>query len=254
MPPSTRVWLVVAITALASGCAALSGLDQYSKGDDASLADATPDQTVSDVVTKDSPTSDANDATPPDDTGVDAQDAGADDAADAAVDGDAGCGALNTVTNCSKCGATCDGTNATTTQCNGTTCQYTCKTGFSSCNNTAPDTDGCECATPSCCGSACATTHKNGIGQSYFDCIDAGTYDQTQAAKACTAYTNNQFACSAASCIGSDGGATGDLVICGNPDGGTCACWNYQGTDIGYVHQSGNTSCFCPNTNDFKWN
>ncbi len=250
-----RLWLFAASAIVASGCALVSGLDGYSKGGDLDGSpDVAADQTVKDVAA-DSPTTDSgNDTGTPDSGGdvvvADAQDSGVNDAADA---GDS-CGPTNTVNNCSQCGAVCDGTNATSTGCNGTSCQYTCKAGFSNCTTTAPDLNGCECATPSCCGSSCAVTHSNGIGQNYYDCVEAGTWNQTQAAEACTAYTKNQFVCQAAGCIGSDGGPTGDLVICGNPDGGTCACWNYQGPDIGYVHQSGNTSCFCPNTNDFKWN
>ncbi len=95
----------------------------------------------------------------------------------------------------------------------------------------------------------------NGTGQSYFDCVDAGTYNQTQAAKACTAYTNDQFACNAAGCVGD----AGDLVICGSPDGGGCGCWDYTGSDTGHVYKSGvqldgSTTCFCPSTNDPNWN
>ncbi len=243
-----RVWLLVGGVLFASGCAAISGLDQYVKGDvDASL-DAVADMTTNDVVAE---------GAPPSDSGNDANDAGGDavveDAAsDAADASDTGCGALNTVDNCSSCGAACDASSASAVSCTGTTCQYTCKPGFSNCNTTAPDLGGCECATPSCCGSSCATTHTNGVGESYWDCVDAGTYDQTQAGKACTAYTNAQFACSPASCVGD----AGDLVICGSPDGGACGCWDYTGTDKGYVFKSNSpeAGCFCPNTTDSIWN
>jgi hypothetical protein len=248
-----RVWLAASALLAVSGCALIGGLDQYVKGD-AEAPDAVADQTVGDVAQPDVVTPDSGgDVTPPDaggDVVSDVQDGGITDAADA---GDS-CGPLNTIDNCTMCGAQCDGTNASGTQCNGTTCVYTCKTGYSNCDAAAPDLNGCECATPTCCGASCATTHMNGVGQNYYDCVDAGTHDQTQAAKACTAYTNDQFACSPGGCIGADGGATGDLVICNNPDAGSCICWDYQGPDIGYVHQSGNTNCFCPNTNDFKWN
>ena len=251
-----RVWLLSATTALASGCALVSGLDQFEKGD-AESPDVVSDQTVGDAPNdaKDSSTFDVvdsgNDVTNVDasDGSSEASDAG--DASDAIVVVDSGdCGTPNTVKDCTMCGASCNGTNASATSCTGTTCQYTCKGGFSNCSNAAPDLDGCECATPSCCGASCATTHANGTGQNYYDCVDAGTMNQTQAAKACTAYTNDQFACNAATCIGD----AGDLVICGFPDGGTCACWDYAGTDTSHVYKSGSTTCFCPSTIDPSWN
>lgn len=253
MPSATRIrrarpWLLLGSILLGSGCALVSGLDQYEKGD-AESPDAAPDQTVSDVAndtkTTDTSTSDSSS----DVVTSDVEDGGVADASDAAD----GCGPLNSVDNCSMCGAVCDGGNATSTGCNGTTCQYTCKTGYSNCATTAPDLNGCECATPTCCGSSCATTHMNGVGQNYYDCVDAGTYTQTQAAKACTAYTNDQFACQQFGCQ-SD---AGDMMICGNPDGGGCTCWTYIGLDIGHVYQSGTPSpsgCFCPSTNDKSWN
>jgi hypothetical protein len=247
-----RLLLLIAVVC-GSGCALISGLDQYEKGD-AESPDVVVDQTSGDVTKPDTGsdagsdvvTSDVQDAST---DAIEEGDVATSDASDAAVDGD--CGALNTVNNCTMCGAKCDGTNATQTGCNGTTCQYTCKTNFSNCNSTAPDLNGCECATPTCCGSSCAITHSNGLSQNYWDCVDAGTYNQTQAGKACTAYTNDQFACMAASCIGD----AGDLVICGTPDGGTsCVCWDYSGQDTSHVYKSGSTTCYCPSSIDPTWN
>ena len=253
MPPGLRIrrarlWLLGASAFVASGCALIGGLDQYEKGD-AEAADVVVDQTVSDVAKPDAPTTDSGNDVTTTDSGADvvvedAQDGGA---VDATTDG---CGATNTVDNCSACGAVCDGGNATATSCTGATCQYSCKSGFSNCNTTAPDLNGCECATPTCCGASCATTHMNGIGQNYYDCVEAGTYNQTQAAKACTAFTNDQFACQQFGCV-SD---AGDMMICGPPDGGSCACWTYTGLDTGHVYKSGNSTCFCPSTNDLTWN
>jgi len=244
-----RLLLLIAV-ACASGCALISGLDQYEKGD-AESPDVVVDQTSGDVTKPDAESdvvvADVQDASAAD--ALDGGDAATSDASDAGFDGD--CGALNTVNNCTMCGAKCDGTNATQTGCNGTTCQYTCKQNYSNCNNGAPDLNGCECATPSCCGSSCATTHTNGVNQNYYDCVDAGTYNGQQALKACTAYTNDQFACQAASCIGD----AGDLVICGTPDGGTsCVCWDYAGTDTAHVYKSGSTTCYCPGSTDPTWN
>ncbi len=253
-----RVRLWMALTAgglVVSGCAAITGLDQYTKGDlDASLDAPVADQTVKDNVTADAPPPDSGN-----DTGTDAggdadagqaQDSGG-DATDAAVDGDAGCGPTNTITNCSACGDQCDTINSNPLSCTGTTCIYQCKTGFSNCDAAAPDLNGCECPTPVCCGAGCAVTHNCGVNNlHYYDCVDAGTYDQTQASKACTAYTGNQFACSQATCTND----AGDSLICGAPDGGGCACWTYTGSAIGHVHLSGNSSCFCADTNDPSWN
>ena len=248
----TRAWLLGACAAAASGCALISGLDGYEKGD-AEVGDVTLDQTTSDAA-KETGADGGSDVVTSDVQQNDVQDAGPSDASDASdvvTTTDASdCGVPNTTKDCSMCGAACDGTNASTTLCNGTTCQYTCKQGFSNCNTTAPDTNGCECATPVCCDSACGITHMNGVGNNYFDCVDAGTYDQTQAGKACTAYTGNQFACQAASCIGD----AGDLVVCGAPDGGGCACWDYAGQDTSHVYKSGVSTCYCPGNTDPTWN
>jgi hypothetical protein len=253
MPPSTRIrrarlWLLAASATVASGCALIGGLDQYTKGD-AESPDAVADQTVNDVANPDAPTSDSgNDVGQPDASGdvvvADVQDGGV---SDAPADG---CGALNTIDNCTMCGAQCDGTNASSTQCNGTTCLYACKTGYANCDAAAPDLNGCECPTPTCCGAGCATTHMNGIGQNYYDCVDAGTYSAQQALKACTAYTTDQTVCTTYGC-NSD---AGDSMICGYPDGGGCACWTYVGLDMSHVYKSGTTNCFCPSTNDPTWN
>jgi hypothetical protein len=60
------------------------------------------------------------------------------------------------------------------------------------CNaTTPPDTDGCECAAPGCCSGACQVVHSNGAGQSFYDCVAASTFNQTQATEACVAFTNN---------------------------------------------------------------
>ena len=231
---------------LASGCAAITGLDQFSKGsDDESIEDATlPDQFVLDARSDTTlPDSAMLDSTPADSNALDG---GSMDASDT---GDAGCGPLNTINNCSMCGSKCDLTNATDASCTGTTCQYVCKTGYSNCDAAPPDLGGCECATPTCCGSSCATDHVNGVGNDFFDCIAKATYNQTQALKACTAYTGNQFSCMQASCLG-DGG---DMVVCGTFNN-SCVCWDYVGSSVSHVYKSGSTTCFCPSTNDPTWN
>jgi hypothetical protein len=74
---------------------------------------------------------------------------------------------LTSTTNCSACGVVCSGTQASSTQCDGTTCSYLCNGGYADCNaGTAPDTDGCETATntpTNCgdCGVVCTTTNAS---------------------------------------------------------------------------------------------
>jgi hypothetical protein len=71
---------------------------------------------------------------------------------------------LASTSSCGACGNLCDGTNAAQTSCNGTSCLYTCKTGFADCVKMGADTDGCETsltATSSCgaCGNVCNVTN-----------------------------------------------------------------------------------------------
>lgn len=236
--------VAVTTAVFASGCAAITGLDQFAKGtDDASIEDATvadqsadsrSDTTVVDSTLLDTSQMDSNTL----DAGADGSDTG-----------DAGCGPTNTIDNCSMCGSKCGTANVTDASCTGTSCQYVCKMGYSNCDASPPDLGGCECATPMCCGASCATDHTNGVGQSFYDCVAKGTYDQQQALKACTAYTGNQFACSMASCI-SDGG---DMVVCGAINN-SCVCWDYVGATVSHVYKSGSSTCFCPSTIDPTWN
>jgi hypothetical protein len=239
------------VVGVASGCAAISGVDQYQKGscpggcDGAAPGDATTGDGSADA-RPDAGGSDGGNADGGGDgsTGDDAADATANDSGSG---GD--CGATNTVQNCSACGATCDQTNTSQAACNGASCLYTCKMGFSDCNNGAPNIDGCECATPSCCGNQCALKHANGLGQSFWDCVALNTYDQTQGTEACAAYTGNQNACSVYSCTG--GGQ--NKVVCGVTNG-LCACWNFSGSNVGKVLLNNSASCFCPGANDPAWN
>lgn len=250
-----HLWRAIAtlsVTAgLLAGCAMIAGVDQYKRGQcpggcdasvDVTARDAAPDMGADTAV--DAGSTDAPDDTqPPPDSG--GNDGGS----------DGGCGATNTVQNCSQCGAVCDQTNASQTACNGTTCLYTCKMGFSNCANAAPDLNGCECATPSCCGAQCATTHTNGIGQSFYDCVAKKTYDLAQANEACTAYTSNQNLCLQYNCVVDGGGQ--DSLVCGTT-ANICSCWTYSGTiddggAIGHVHKSPNASCYCPGPNDPSW-
>ncbi len=236
--------LAVALIALvSSGCATIAGVDQFTEGQCAGGCDgAAPVDASNDNVAKDSTTSDSGS------TDTSTNDAPTTDAGSDVVEVD--CGALDTVLNCSACGASCDVLHSNGATCNGATCAYaSCHSGYSDCNTTAPNVDGCECNTPSCCGNGCQTTHDNGIGENYYDCTAKGTYDQPQATEACAAYTQNQALCSASTCTG--GGA--NHVVCGTANN-VCVCWNFQGSIIGHVYSSGTAACYCPGTTDPSWN
>jgi len=236
---------------VSSGCATIAGIDQFSEGPcaggdcDGSVnpdagGDAKPanDVNVGDAPKDQSSGSDASDGGQTTDTGP------TNDASDS------GCGATNTITNCSACGLACDVVHSNGPACNGVTCGYqSCHQGYSDCNTTAPDTDGCECTTPACCGSSCQTTHSNGVGQNFYDCVAQGTHNSTQATEACGAYAGNQSLCSTFGCTGPGS----NQVVCATFNN-VCVCWNYSGTNIGHVLSSGTTACNCPSGTDPTWN
>jgi hypothetical protein len=162
---------------------------------------------------------------------------------------DTGCGPLNTVQNCTKCGGACDMTHSNGASCNGQTCSYqSCQMGYTNCNTMAPDFDGCECNTPSCCGNSCQTKHDNGIAQNFYDCVAKNTYNQIQAIEACTAYTGNSNLCTMYTCVNPK-----DDLECGVINN-ICVCWDYNGAAAGHVFQSATKTCYCPGGNDPSWN
>ncbi len=230
-----------------TGCATIAGIDQFKEDqcpggcDGGENLDATVDAPNGKDGSLDAPKSDApqnNDS---------GKDSGGNDSGDDSGGNDGGCGPTNTIQNCGACGVTCGTTNVQNAACSGTTCIYTCNSGSSDCNSgQSPDTDGCECNTPSCCGSSCQTTHSNGIGQSYYDCVAQGTYNSTQANEACTAYASG---CQTFSCTGPGS----NMVVCVTANG-NCVCWNFSGSNVGHVHQSGSTTCNCPTGSDPSWN
>jgi hypothetical protein len=106
-----------------------------------------------------------------------ARDAQSDAAPDAA---EAGCGPLDTPTNCGACGRSCDTTHSTSPSCSAGACSYGgCDQGWADCVNAAPDTNGCESPTNTpahCAGcTACDTATSmgamcNGTTCSYSGC------------------------------------------------------------------------------------
>jgi hypothetical protein len=265
----------VLLTALASSCAAISGLDGYSQGDCLVDCDAIADRSVlsqrpkdaepeSDTQGGDEPASDvdaaASDAATRDDAG-DAQSQGPPDGGgEGGVDaeGEGGCGPLDTPANCSACGLACS-TGTGSPSCNGSTCSYACNAGRSDCNaSIAPDTDGCECAGTGCCSGKCQTAHSNGESGSFYDCTTTKTYNQTQAGEACAALTGTSGACSSSS-VGCNcfllSCRSQAQSVCGS-SGGKCYCWQYSGPNAGTAQETNGSNCSasCGSGSDPAWN
>jgi hypothetical protein len=277
-------WFVVS----AGGCAAITGLDSISEQDCAPNcgdAQSTKDVTV-DVPTGDStgpetsPGSDtgsgeaAQDTSTPVDASEGGKESGTDAPADSPVEAphetgsdapvDSSCGSLSSVNNCGACGTVCTATNATNPQCNGSTCSYTCQATYLDCNQgTAPDTDGCECKAAvgaACCSGSCPVAHnydEDVIGSTFYDCVAAGTYNQTDALDACNASVGTAGQCSAGYyCTGPDGGMVGDMVCSDGAGASACTCWGYDGVLVGLLFAGpgkGMANCDCPQTGDPKW-
>jgi hypothetical protein len=175
---------------------------------------------------------------------------------------DTGCGPLTAVTNCSACGDKCTTTNATAPSCSGATCSYTCDSTYLDCNKAiTPDLDGCECkaapgATQSaCCGTGCPIAHdynEDITGSTFYDCVAAGTYNETLAMDACIAFTGNASQCHSGYFCAQlpDGGGSdqGDQVC--SDGASTCDCWSYDLTLVGLVSLGDGTkgNCYCPQT------
>jgi hypothetical protein len=73
------------------------------------------------------------------------------------------------------------------------------------------------------------------------------------ALEACAAYSGSASNCATntafgAACVGTDGGITGELVVCNFLAAmQTCVCWSYQGAHLGWVVDSGlMTECTYP--------
>jgi hypothetical protein len=269
-----------------AGCAAVTGLQSIQESpcpfgcDGSSGDDASPDSTVSvqetggadpdssadthtasdacnmdgTALESDSGRTDAGSESASTDAGVGTHDAGHDGAAtDTGANADSGCGPLNTVNNCGACGVACpsaaDPAGVSSAMCTGTTCQYTCNTGYLDCNaSVAPDTDGCECAwsgaiTARCCDdNACPAAHVTGYGaqpsgasQTFYDCET--TVDEKLAMDACIAYSGSASYCMATACRPS----TVKTVVCNlnAPVSQDSVCWAYSGTAAGWVYDAG---------------
>jgi hypothetical protein len=154
--------------------------------------------------------------------------------------------ATTSLTSCGACGAACDTTTGQP-ECTGGACSYTCKKGRSDCAQTGSNTDGCECATPICCGASCGSTHSDGVGNTFYNCVDAGPPTVVSALAACAAYTGDPSVCSGDwSCSRSS-----TVSVCYTEADGGCGnyCWNYSGANSGVV-----TDCSCPGATVGPWN
>jgi hypothetical protein len=107
-----------------------------------------------------------------------------------------------------------------------------------------PNTTDCECEGNGCCSGKCQNKHSNGTGQSYYDCVALGTYNQEQAIKACEAYGG------AGSCFG--GNCSQGAIVCGGDD---CVCWGYSNQIAGKWYNGNGKGCWCPVSTDLTtWN
>ena len=292
MRVASRVAFVAWFVVSAGGCAAITGLDSLTEQECApncSDAQATKDVTVDTPTGDDSSRPDTStgmdtgsesafdspvqDTSVPGDASEGGKDTGADSPVDSPIDAheagtdapfDSGCGPLTSTSNCSACGEVCTPTHAVNPQCNGATCSYTCSANFLDCNSgTAPDTDGCECPTgggAACCGQACPVQHnydEDVIGATFYDCVAAGTYNQTDALDACNAAIGTAGQCSTGYyCTGTDGGTGGDMVCSDGAGASACTCWGYDGVLVGLLFTGpgkGMTNCDCPQNGDPKW-
>ena len=111
----------------------------------------------------------------------------------------------------------------------------------------APEASNCAVASPVCSG-GCPIAHSDGLSQMFYDCVEAGTYNETQAFEACAAFTGDSGACAnnPISCSQSNSVCSSRFT--------SCACWKYSGPqDVGKVLNTGTTSCSCVGTNGLPW-
>ncbi len=91
-------------------------------------------------------------------------------------------------------------------------------------------------------------THTNGVGQTWQDCVPLGTWNESQAMKACVASMGDVRKCSVVA-----GGCSAVQGISTDVTGTRNYIWGYSGASAGY----GTTSGSCPNAavvGHFSWN
>jgi hypothetical protein len=203
---------------------------------------------------------------------------GSDAGVEAGIDAEAGCGATNTIANCTACGLACDSMHSTPAACNGGTCSYsTCAPGWGDCVSAAPNTNGCETrlnSVTACtkCGSTCDTAHSTGpscngtscmyagCAAGYGDCILAApdtdgcetplntTVNCTGCGVACDTMHSVGAACSGTGCTYS--GCSSGWTTCNTtaPNAGGCACNTPAGCCNGTTATSAGPGATCQTT------
>jgi hypothetical protein len=106
------------------------------------------------------------------------------------------------------------------------------------------------------CSCGACTVHSNGVGQTFEDCVPNGTYDQTQALAACTAFTGKSASCMIQSCPGGGGGpgkSTPGQAACSN-GASVCDCWTFSGAEVGLVQSATSKKCDPCANGGVAWN
>ncbi len=97
-------------------------------------------------------------------------------------------------------------------------------------------------------GGCTPVTHSNGIdgGTPYVDCAPLDTHSDTEAAKACASANVGSCAKNTLLCVG-----LGDVECTQNAS--TCHCWSYSGRATGHVSTGLGVVCACPGAADPQW-
>ena len=85
----------------------------------------------------------------------------------------------------------------------------------------------------------------------FYDCLPTGLGGPPLAMDACLAWSSGADACPISECLGPDGGLDGVFAVCafGLDASSPCACWSYDGPDMGHVSLNP-TTCVCPTASD----
>ena len=122
-------------------------------------------------------------------------------------------------------------------------------TGNGACTTNTACGEGCENCTTK--GATC-NAHSNGVGQTFYDCNPLGTYNQTQATKACAALTGNASQCAVMISFRCQLGLFGNLLeVCSTGSAG-CYCWQWSVTP-GSVASPSSSCPVCAGTSP-TWN
>jgi hypothetical protein len=148
---------------------------------------------------------------------------------------------LDTLQNCSACGAACDTVHSMGAMCNGATCTYAgCLAGYGDCAMAAPDADGCETNFSSpgncgACGRACDAAHSNGASCSAGAC----SYASCKSGFAdCAGMPPDLDGCETPTTTTSNCGGCGNVCSVANANSAMC-----DGTSCSYSCKAGFADC-----------